>query len=132
MQNKLLLVIMTCGLLLSGYLTLSLPSFTQAASGGKTPQTSTSVSCKGGPIGTFRAEGMIQPAGVPAYMYGPFRLTDASGKTLYALCSSNLDLNQYVGKSVELVATSIPGYPIDGGPVYLAVTSVIVSDGTAS
>jgi hypothetical protein len=70
------------------------------------------------------AEGTIQNAGITTYQYGRYILVDKSGHTLYALRSSTLDLDQYVGKDVTITGTLVPGYPLDGGPPYLDAQSV--------
>lgn len=70
------------------------------------------------------ATGTIQPLEVTAFMYGTHGLFDKSGKLLYALSSHTVDLSAYIGKQVEVTGTLAPGFPLDGGPPYLKVSSV--------
>lgn len=71
-----------------------------------------------------QAEGIIQPQGMTTYMYGTHILVDLSGETLYALQSSTLDLSKSKGEYVDILGTKVPGYPLEGGPVYLDVTNI--------
>lgn len=73
---------------------------------------------------TVTAQGTIQEAGITTYQYGPHTLVNKSGLTQFALRSSKLDLAQFVGKPVNITGTLVPGYPVDGGPPFLDVTSV--------
>lgn len=75
---------------------------------------------------TVHAQGTIQHQGITTYMYGSHILVDHSGKTLYALRSSTLDLNSYIGKYVEVSGTDVFGiHPRpDGGPPLLDVNGV--------
>ena len=73
---------------------------------------------------TVTAQGTIQEAGITTHQYGQFTLVDKSGRIRFALRSSKLDLGQFVGKSVKITGTSVPSYPVDGGPPFLDVTSV--------
>jgi hypothetical protein len=73
---------------------------------------------------TVTAQGTIQEAGITTFQYGQFTLVDKSDHTRFALRSRKLDLGQFVGKSVKITGTLVPGFPIDGGPPFLDVTNV--------
>src|SRR5437763_15100058 len=70
------------------------------------------------------AERTIQNPGITTFQYGEQTLVDKSGHIRFALRSSKLDLNKFVGKSVKITGTLVPGYPVDGGPAFLDVQSV--------
>lgn len=67
--------------------------------------------------------GILQKQGSTAYQYGTHILVDKN-KTLYALKSSTITLNKYIGKQVKIHGSLIQGYPADGGPAYLDVKRV--------
>lgn len=73
---------------------------------------------------SVQAQGTMQHQGITTYMYGTHILVDRSGKTLYALRNSTLDLNTYIDKYVEVSGTLVAGYPVDGGPPLLDVSMV--------
>ncbi|SDS30710.1 hypothetical protein [Gramella sp. MAR_2010_147] len=66
--------------------------------------------------------GIIKPAGITTYQYGTHRLE--TQQKVYALKSDKINLENYEDQEVEITATLIEGYPVDGGPVYLLVTKV--------
>jgi hypothetical protein len=70
------------------------------------------------------ATGTIAKPGITAFMYGTHLLQDERGKTLYALKSTTINLDAYVGKKVTVSGELIPGYPLEGGPEYLNALSV--------
>lgn len=71
------------------------------------------------------AEGAIQRAGTTTYMYGTHILVDDDGKTLYALKSDKIDLDEYMDIiNVTVKGDLISGYPVQGGPEYLDVKKV--------
>lgn len=72
-----------------------------------------------------RAQGTIELTGITTYMYGQYSLVDLSGDTAYALRSSKLDLGIFVGQYVEIAGMRVPGYPLEGGPVFVDVETVI-------
>jgi len=72
------------------------------------------------------ATGALHKIEVSTWMYGTHTLDDASGRHLYALTSSNIDLNAYENKQVEVWGNLVEGYPVDGGPQYLNVTNISV------
>ncbi|APG60679.1 hypothetical protein [Christiangramia salexigens] len=66
--------------------------------------------------------GTIESVGMTSYQYGTHTLE--VGEAFYALKSDTVDLGNFVGKTVTIKATKVPGYPIDGGPIYLNVISI--------
>ncbi|SDR87881.1 hypothetical protein [Christiangramia echinicola] len=66
--------------------------------------------------------GIIKPAGITTYQYGTHRLETQND--FYALKSDTVNLEEYEGQEVEIMASHIEGYAVDGGPVYLLVTKV--------
>ncbi|NJW54169.1 hypothetical protein [Salinimicrobium oceani] len=72
---------------------------------------------------TMEITGTIEEQGMTSYQYGTHTITTA-GDEFYALKSEALDLDQYIGKNVTLIAEKIEGYPLSGGPDYLLVLSV--------
>jgi hypothetical protein len=71
--------------------------------------------------GEVRATGTIQKQGITSYMYGTHVLLDDNGRTLYALRSDTMDLNNYINRKVTVRGYLVKGYPIDSGPDYLNV-----------
>jgi hypothetical protein len=73
------------------------------------------------------ATGTIQKSGITTYMYGTHVLKDDNDKTLYALTSDTINLDDYVNiKNITVKGSLIRGYPVDGGPDYLMVIEVEV------
>lgn len=75
------------------------------------------------------ASGVIRPQGITTYMYGTHVLSDETAQKSYALTSSCVDLNQYLGQRVTVKGRLVPGYPVEGGPDYLDVQSVLRASG---
>jgi hypothetical protein len=69
-------------------------------------------------------KGTIQAQGITTYMYGTHVLTNNGGQTMYALRSSSVKLDNYIGKNVEISGSKVAGYPVDGGPDYLDVSKI--------
>lgn len=69
-------------------------------------------------------EGVLKQQGITTYQYGTYTLSGEDG--FFALSSNEVDLGPYVDQEVEIRATKIAGYPVDGGPVYLQVQAVKV------
>lgn len=67
-------------------------------------------------------KGILKEQGITTYQYGTH--TISGDDVFFALSSGRVDLVPYVDKQVEIRATKIAGYPVDGGPVYLLVQSV--------
>ena len=79
--------------------------------------------CSSGKTGNEeKYSGIIKPAGITIYQYGTHRLETQND--LYALRSDTVNLTEYEDQEVEITATRIAGYPVDGGPVFLLVTKV--------
>ncbi len=72
-----------------------------------------------------QAEGTIERTGMTTYMYGDYKLVASSGETAYALRSSIRKLSEFVGQYVEITGRRVPGYPIEGGPIYLEVEIIM-------
>jgi hypothetical protein len=70
------------------------------------------------------ATGVVQKQGITTYMYGTHVMRDNDAHKFYALRSSSIDLDKYVGQNVTVKGTLVPGYPVDFGPDYLEVQSV--------
>jgi hypothetical protein len=73
------------------------------------------------------AEGRIEAAGMTIWMYGSHVLVGSGGEPRYALKAAEnagIQLSRWEGLRVRLVGRPVEGYPVDGGPVYLQVTSV--------
>ncbi|HCY76221.1 MAG TPA: hypothetical protein DHV28_09900 [Ignavibacteriales bacterium] len=70
--------------------------------------------------------GLVHKIEMSSWMYGTHTLDDSNGKPLYALTSSSVDLNAYENKEVKIFGNLIDGYPVDGGPKYLNVTSITI------
>ena len=85
----------------------------------------------GGRGRSVTAHGTLRRQGYTGYQYGTHVLRDESGTDLYALTSETVDLDPYVDRYVTLTGYLRPGYPVAGGPDYLIVTQVQVSDSTA-
>ncbi|MFC0181792.1 hypothetical protein SAMN04515674_10944 [Pseudarcicella hirudinis] len=87
------------------------------------------VSCKKNnmsPDNNIVVVGFLQKAGITTYQYGSHYLTkDKSQKEhIYALSSSNVNLDNFLNQQVRVVGKKRNGYPVDGGPDYLEVESI--------
>jgi hypothetical protein len=76
------------------------------------------------PVQAVSASGILQEQGVTTYQYGTHVLVDVNGKTLYALKSTTIKLNNYLGKKVQLQGVPVEDYPLEGGPDYLEVLTI--------
>ncbi|SDG52932.1 hypothetical protein SAMN05421827_107193 [Pedobacter terrae] len=72
--------------------------------------------------GTLTASGTIEKLGMTTFQYGT-HLLKADNKT-YALKSETINLDTYVDKKVTIKGKKVAGYPVDGGPELVDVTSV--------
>lgn len=70
-------------------------------------------------------EGIVREQGFTIYQYGTHVLVDSSETTLYALRDDQGRLGAYVGQRVRVTGSLIAGYPVNAGPKYLAVSSVL-------
>lgn len=68
--------------------------------------------------------GIIERIEISTWQYGTHTLNDENGKILFALRSSDIDLNKYQNKKVIIWGNKISGYPVDGGPIYIDVKKV--------
>ncbi len=75
---------------------------------------------------TVTAVGVVHKIEMSTWMYGTHTLADSSGKHLYALTGSSVDLNSYENKKVRITGNLIDGYPVDGGPMYINVTGISI------
>ena len=62
--------------------------------------------------------GIIQKQLVTTYMYGTHTISS------YAIRSSSVDLDNYINQTVTVNGYKIEGYPVDGGPDFVEVTSI--------
>lgn len=76
--------------------------------------------------GINEKSGTLRKIEVSTWMYGTHTLDDESGRPVYALTSKTIDLSLYENKKVVVSGDLVKGYPVDGGPVYLNVTNLVV------
>lgn len=72
--------------------------------------------------GVVTASGTIEKLGMTTFQYGT-HLLKADNKT-YALKSAAINLDTYLDKKVTIKGKKVAGYPVDGGPELVDVTSV--------
>ncbi|MGE5458803.1 MAG: hypothetical protein ACM3RX_10650 [Methanococcaceae archaeon] len=84
------------------------------------------ISCKSdiNSTGNISSSGVIKVLEASAWMYGTHIFVDNKGKVIYALRSSQINLNNYIDMRVTISGDLVKGYPVDGGPEYLEVKSV--------
>ena len=70
------------------------------------------------------AKGALKKQGETSYMYGTHVLKNDDGKTIYALKSSSIKLDNYEDKYVCVEGKLVKDYPVDGGPNYLEVKDI--------
>lgn len=66
--------------------------------------------------------GTIKAIEMSSWQYGTH--TISNDENFYALRSEKVDLTKYEGKRATITAKPIEGYPVDGGPVLLEVSSI--------
>jgi hypothetical protein len=66
--------------------------------------------------------GTIQEMGMTTFQYGSHKIKSAD-KT-FALKSSKVQLADFTDKAVTLKGTKVVGYPIEGGPELIEVSSI--------
>lgn len=71
---------------------------------------------------TMEVTGRLEPIGMTTWQYGTHTISD--DEDFYALRGKEVNLQEYEGKQVTITATKVEGYPVDGGPVFLEVTSI--------
>jgi hypothetical protein len=75
--------------------------------------------------GEVMTSGIIQKPESTTYQYGTHVLQDQDGKILYALKSTSVQLDNYIGKKVDLQGKFVEDYPVDGGPPFVEVVKII-------
>ena len=83
-----------------------------------------SFSCEEDNEGTLSGTGIIEQHDATTFQYGTHTLESSDGTILYALRSSQIDLDTYIGQTVTIRGFQVAGYPVDGGPVFLEVIAV--------
>lgn len=68
--------------------------------------------------GTIKVTDVLSKMGMTTFQYG----THMIGK--YAVRSSKADLKKYEGKKVTILGKKVSGYPLEGGPDLLEITSI--------
>lgn len=68
----------------------------------------------------LRITGLIEQQQITSYQYGTHTISGENG-IFYALKSETVDLDDFLGQTVTIIAERIEGYPVDGGPPYLNV-----------
>jgi len=74
-------------------------------------------------MAVFIGQGIVQKQGITTYQYGAFVLIHPDAYTICAMRNGKVKLDDWVGQYVEIKGSTIPGYPIDGGPEYVEVDS---------
>ncbi|UCG79144.1 MAG: hypothetical protein JSV21_04760 [Nitrospirota bacterium] len=74
--------------------------------------------------GEVSARGIITKLGVTTFMYGTHAIRDDSTQIYYALMSDTINLDNYIDQEVSIKGNLLAGYPVDGGPDFVNVTSV--------
>lgn len=81
----------------------------------------------GNKVTVIQATGKLEKPEVTTYQYGSHAITDEASGEDYALKSSIVDLEPYVGQRVTLYGALVPGYEdgqIEGGPPLIDVYQV--------
>src|SRR5687768_12560824 len=71
---------------------------------------------------TVKLTGRIEQIGMTTFQYGT-HLIKAKNKT-YALKSTQINLDDYVDKSITLKGAKVSGYPLEGGPQLIEVSEI--------
>lgn len=71
---------------------------------------------------TVSCTGVLTEQGITSYMYGTHNIGCCGH--FYALRSSSISLQDYVGQTVTVTGDLVSGYPVDGGPDFLDVTGI--------
>ena len=69
-------------------------------------------------ITEVEASGRLQAQGITTYQYGTHVIPG------YALRSSTVNLDDFIGQNVTVVGHLVDGYPVEDGPDYLEVERV--------
>ena len=70
--------------------------------------------------GQMKIEGTLIAQGFTTYQYGTHNLDE------YALRSSTVNLDKYVGQEVEVIGRKVDGYPVEDGPDLIEVEQIKV------
>lgn len=70
----------------------------------------------------FEFKGLLRQQGPTTYMYGT-HVISGEGQ-FYALRSSRVNLDNYVGRTVTVKGHKVEGYPVENGPEYIDVKVV--------
>ena len=70
------------------------------------------------------AEGVLLELGMTVFQYGSHQLVDDAGDLLYALESTEVDLDKYLKKEVEVIGIFYDMGNLEGGPGLIDVISV--------
>ena len=71
----------------------------------------------------IETEGVIEELGASYWMYGTHVLKQ-DDQILYALRSSDIELELYEESTVIILGNLIEGYPLEGGPPYVDVKKI--------
>lgn len=86
-------------------------------------------------------QGVLEKSGITSWQYGTHKLTgnffqsDAAAlatKKVFALKSEHINLDPFLGQEVVITGQAIAGYPVDGGPDFIEVIAVAMSQKQAS
>jgi hypothetical protein len=69
------------------------------------------------------SNGFLKKIEASTWQYGTHTLNDGQGKPIYALKSSNLNLDDFNNKEVKIRGEQIKNH-IGGGPIYVDVKSI--------
>lgn len=75
---------------------------------------------------TITATGILKKKEFTSYMYGTHVLTTTTmgNDKSYALKSSKIDLNKFIGQTVTVTGEWVDGTPVNGGPKLIDVSSI--------
>ncbi len=72
---------------------------------------------------TVTKQGVLRPLGMTTFQYGSHYLGDDTN-IQYALRSSTINLKDFEFYTVQITGNFVDGYPVDGGPEFINVTSI--------
>ena len=82
---------------------------------------STIISCKtlnhSGVKNELTLKGTVEQMGMSTFQYGTHLLK--TGSKTYALKTTTIKLDDYVGKEVSITGSKVEGYPVENGPELL-------------
>lgn len=77
------------------------------------------------PSDEVKTSGVLIKPEVTTYMYGTHALEE-KGQIKVALKSTAINLDEFIGKKVEVIGTRVPGYPLSGGPYLIEVQKIVI------